>query len=147
MTKPINWQEIQTSCQIFPIGTVHSCFTRREECPKQDSESRAGAWLNIDPNFIDGLDGIEIGTKLILVTWLHEAQRSTLTVHPRANPCSSLRGVFISRSPDRPNPIGLHRVEVLKMKESNRIYVHPLEVVDGTLIVDIKSVRHRLIDY
>jgi tRNA-Thr(GGU) m(6)t(6)A37 methyltransferase TsaA len=96
--------------------------------------------VEIDPAFAQGLDGIAAGSEVILLTWLHQSDRDTLRVHPRDDPQSPLKGVFATRSPDRPNPIGLHRVRVLEITESVRLRVEPLEALDGTPVVDIKPV-------
>jgi tRNA-Thr(GGU) m(6)t(6)A37 methyltransferase TsaA len=124
---------------LRPIGVVHSILKRREDCP-HGPEGAPDAWLEIAPAFLGGLDGITVGCEVILLTWLHEARRDVLKVHPRGDPDNPLRGVFATRSPDRPNPIGLHRVQVMEIEEPGRIRVCSLEVLDGTPIVDIKSV-------
>lgn len=126
-------------CLLQPIGFVRSSLKRREDCP-HGPEGAPDAWLEIAPAFIEGLEGITPGCELIVLTWLHEARRNVLKVHPRGNPDNPLRGVFATRSPDRPNPIGLHRVQVMEIEEPGRIRVRPLEVLDGTPIVDIKPV-------
>jgi tRNA-Thr(GGU) m(6)t(6)A37 methyltransferase TsaA len=131
---------------LRPIGVVRSSLKRREECPHQGWEGAPEAWLEIDPAFADGLDGIAPGSEVILLTWFHEAQRNVLKVHPRGNLERPLRGVFSTRSPDRPNPIGLHRVEVLAIEEGTRLRVCPLEALDGTPIVDIKPVLPKSAD-
>jgi tRNA-Thr(GGU) m(6)t(6)A37 methyltransferase TsaA len=125
---------------LRPLGMVRSTLTSRADCPKQGFHGAPEAWLEIDPTFIDGLDGLAVGNEILLFTWLHEAIRDLLRVHPRGDPHRAMRGVFATRSPDRPNPIGLHRVEIVEMPEPTRIRVRPLEVVDGTPIIDIKSV-------
>jgi tRNA-Thr(GGU) m(6)t(6)A37 methyltransferase TsaA len=102
--------------------------------------------LEIDPAFTEGLDGITPGRELVVLTWFHEAQRNILKVHPRGNPANPLRGVFATRSPDRPNPIGLHRVTVIEVEERGRLRVGPLEVLDGTPIIDIKPVLPQSLD-
>ena len=131
---------------LRPIGVVRSSLKRRENCPHQGWEGAPEAWLEIDPAFVDGLDGIAPGSEVILLTWFHEAQRSVLKVHPRGNIERPLRGVFSTRSPDRPNPIGLHRVEVLEIKEGTHLRVCPLEALDGTPIIDIKPVLPKSAD-
>jgi tRNA-Thr(GGU) m(6)t(6)A37 methyltransferase TsaA len=122
---------------LQPIGFVRSSLKRREDCP-HGPEGAPEAWLEIAPAFFEGLEGITPGCELVLLTWLHQARRNVLKVHPRGNPGNPLRGVFATRSPDRPNPIGLHRVHVIEIEEPGRIRVRPLEVIDGTPIVDIK---------
>jgi tRNA-Thr(GGU) m(6)t(6)A37 methyltransferase TsaA len=123
---------------LRPIGIVRSSLQRREDCPPQGWEGAPDAWLEIAPAFAEGLDGVTPGCELVLLTWLHEARRDVLKVHPRGNPENPLRGVFTTRSPDRPNPIGLHCVEVIEIEKPGRIRVRPLEVLNGTPIVDIK---------
>ncbi len=96
--------------------------------------------MDIDPEFAEALDGIAVGQEVVLVTWLHQGRRDVLQVHPRDNPENPLKGVFATRSPDRPNPIGLHRVRVLEIAESVRLRVAPLEALDGTPVIDVKPV-------
>ncbi|MFC1886303.1 tRNA (N6-threonylcarbamoyladenosine(37)-N6)-methyltransferase TrmO [Thermodesulfobacteriota bacterium] len=102
--------------------------------------SAPDAWVEIDPAFTEGLDGIKSGAEVILLTWLHKAGRNVLKLHPKNDPKKPIRGVFSTRSPDRPNPVGLHRVEVLEIKENGRLLVRPLEVIDGTPVIDIKAI-------
>jgi tRNA-Thr(GGU) m(6)t(6)A37 methyltransferase TsaA len=125
---------------LRPVGVVRSPLKSREECPKQGFEGAPDAWLEIDPAFAEALDGLMVGREIVVLTWFHEADRDLLKVHPRGDPNRLMRGVFSTRSPDRPNPIGLHRVEVMEIGEPGRVRVRPLEAVDGTPIVDIKSV-------
>lgn len=122
------------------IGFVRSRLTTREHAPKQGSEGAPEAWVEIDPIFAEALDGIPAGSEVILLTWLHQGNRNTLRVHPRDDPRNPLKGVFATRSSDRPNPIGLHRVRVLEIADSVRMRVKPLEALDGTPVVDIKPV-------
>jgi tRNA-Thr(GGU) m(6)t(6)A37 methyltransferase TsaA len=126
--------------QLQVVGTVRSRLKRREDCPHQGWEGAPEAWLEIAPAFLDGLEGLVPGSDLIVLTWFHEAQREVLKVHPRSNPDRPLRGVFATRSPDRPNPIGLHRVMVLEIENGRRLRVSPLEALDGTPVIDIKPV-------
>ena len=105
----------------------------------QGDEGAPAAWLELTPSAAPGLAGIAVGDKLILLTWLHLAQRDVLQVHPRGDLNRPLTGVFATRSPDRPNPVGLHHVSVLEVGEE-KLRVTPLEAIDGTPIVDIKSV-------
>jgi tRNA-Thr(GGU) m(6)t(6)A37 methyltransferase TsaA len=128
---------------LRPVGFVRSKLKRREDCPKQGHEGAPDAWVEVDPAFSDGLDGIISGSEIILVTWLHEATRTILTLHPRDNPENPLRGVFATRSPNRPNPVGLHRVEVLELDVQGRLRVRPLEALDGTPVIDIKPVLRK----
>jgi len=122
---------------IEPIGAVHSALKRLEDAPMQGDEGAPEAWLELAPQTVQGLTGIKPGDELIVLTWLHLAQRDVLQVHPRGDPNRPLTGVFATRSPDRPNPIGLHRVSVLEVTE-NMLRVTPLEAIDGTPIIDIK---------
>jgi tRNA-Thr(GGU) m(6)t(6)A37 methyltransferase TsaA len=105
----------------------------------QADEGAPEAWLEMTPFACQGLSGIQVGDELIVLTWLHLAQRDTLKVHPRGDLTRPLTGVFATRSPDRPNPVGLHRVTVLEVAERS-LRVAPLEAIHGTPIVDIKSV-------
>jgi len=125
---------------VHPIGFVRSPLKSREECPKQGREGAPEAWLDIDPSYAAALDNLIEGQEIIVLTWLHLAQRDLLKVHPRGDRDKPLEGVFTIRSPHRPNPVGLHQVKVLEIQPPGRIRVYPLEVVDGTPIVDIKSV-------
>lgn len=126
--------------QLQPIGFVRSELKRRKDCPKQGYEGAPDAWVEIEPVFLEGLDGITPGSEVILITWFHKSDRNVLKVHPRGDAKNALRGVFATRSPVRPNPLGLHRVEVLQMDADGRLKVRPLEALDGTPIIDIKSV-------
>ena len=124
---------------IEPIGFVRSELTKLEAAPMQGDEGAPEAWLDLTPLAAPGLMGIQSGDELIVLTWLHFAQRDVLQVHPRGDLNRPLTGVFATRSPDRPNPIGLHRVRVLEVTEQG-LLVSPLEAIDGTPIVDIKPV-------
>ena len=128
-----------SSYTIQPIGIVRSELTRLEDAPMQGDEGAPEASLEIHLPVAPGIAGLKAGDELIVLTWLHLAQRDVLQVHPRGDPNRPLTGVFATRSPDRPNPIGLHRVTVLEVAEG-RLRVAPLEAVDGTPIVDIKPV-------
>lgn len=128
-----------TTFTIEPIGFVRSTLTRREDAPKQGDEGAPDAWLELTPAAAPGLTGIAAGDELIVLTWLHLGLRDMLLVHPRSDPARPLTGVFATRSPNRPNPIGLHRVTVLEAT-AHGLHVVPLEAIDGTPIVDIKSV-------
>lgn len=128
-----------TDYTIEPIGVIRSELTRLEDAPMQGDEGAPEAWLELTPQAAQGLIGIQPGHELIVLTWLHLAQRDVLQVHPRGDINRPLTGVFATRSPDRPNPIGLHRVVVLEVTK-NKLRVAPLEAIDGTPIVDIKPV-------
>jgi tRNA-Thr(GGU) m(6)t(6)A37 methyltransferase TsaA len=118
---------------------IRSTLTDRHEAPKQGSEGAPDAWLEVDPLVADGLLGIQAGDELIVITWLHKARRDVLQVHPRKNPNNPLSGVFATRSPDRPNPLGLHPVVVREIA-GRRLRIGPIEVIDGTPVIDIKPV-------
>lgn len=131
---------IPMSFELSPIGYVHSTLKTRSSAPRQGSEGAPDARLEIDPEFAQGLDGIKAGQEIWIFTWLHESRRSVLKVHPRGDTLSPEMGVFATRSPDRPNPIGLHRVKVLSMDGDGWLLVQGLEAIDGTPIVDLKPV-------
>ena len=125
--------------ELKPIGRVESPLTDPAAAPKQGDEGGADAWILFDPGVLDGLTDTKPGDRVIVLTWLDRADRAVLRVHPRDDPSNPMRGVFSTRSADRPNPIGLHEVEVLAV-EGNRIQVRPLEAVDGTPVLDLKPV-------
>lgn len=122
---------------VQPLGWVHSPLVDPATAPKQGDEGAPDAWLVLDPTMRSGIRGLEVGTQVIVLTWLDRAERDTLLVHPRDDQDAPLRGVFSTRSADRPNPIGLHHVEILAIDDL-RIRVRNLEALDGTPIVDIK---------
>ena len=124
---------------LNPIGVVESTLTSREDCPLQGNEGAPEAWLNIRKDYAAGLDGLEVGSEAILITWFHLADRDVLKCYPRNQINSAHVAVFTTRSPDRPNAIGLHSVKILAI-EPGRIKVYPLEALNGTLLVDIKPV-------
>jgi tRNA-Thr(GGU) m(6)t(6)A37 methyltransferase TsaA len=127
---------------ITPIGVVESPLTDRASAPKQGYEGAPDAWLIFDPAVLEGLEGIEPGERVIVLTWLDRADRDVLRVHPRDDPASPLQGVFNTRSSDRPNPIGMHEVEVLSI-DGPRMRVRDLEALDGTPLLDVKPVLKR----
>jgi tRNA-Thr(GGU) m(6)t(6)A37 methyltransferase TsaA len=122
---------------ITPIGVVRSALTDLAAAPRQGDEGAPDAWLELAPEVSEGMQGIAIGQELLVLTWFHLALREVLQVHPRGNPDAPLTGVFATRSPHRPNPLGLHQVMVLDVQE-HRLRVGPLEAVDGTPVIDIK---------
>jgi tRNA-Thr(GGU) m(6)t(6)A37 methyltransferase TsaA len=130
------------SYMIEPIGVIRSTLTKLEEAPMQGDEGAPEAWLELTPQVAQGLMGIEAGDELIVLTWLHLAERDVLQVHPRGDLSRPLTGVFATRSQDRPNPIGLHRISVLEVTEQ-KLRVAPLEAIDGTPILDIKPILAR----
>jgi tRNA-Thr(GGU) m(6)t(6)A37 methyltransferase TsaA len=124
---------------LVPIGVVRSPLLRREDAPRQGGEGAPDARILLEPFVADALQGIRAGDELVLVTWLHLADRDVLQVHPRDDGSRPLTGVFATRSSDRPNPFGLHEVTVLGM-DGLELAVGPLEAIDGTPVVDIKPV-------
>ena len=114
----------------------------RAKAPKQDDEGAPDAWLELDPPFAGGLAGIGVGDRLLVMTWLHEARRDVLQVHPRDDVRRPMAGVFTTRSQDRPNPLGLYPVTVKRIA-GNRLRIGPIEAFDGTPVVDIKPALRR----
>jgi tRNA-Thr(GGU) m(6)t(6)A37 methyltransferase TsaA len=125
--------------EIRVIGRVSSPLTDLESAPKQGDEGAPDAWLEFDPSVISALDGIAPGYQVLVFTWLDRADRDVLSVHPRGDRSRPEQGVFSTRSPHRPNPIGLHRVEVISI-DGPRMSVRNLEAVDGTPVLDVKPV-------
>lgn len=123
--------------ELVAIGTVQSALTDRATAPKQGDEGAPEAWLVFETRVAAGLDGIAVGEELLVLTWLDRARRDLLRVHPRDNPVNPEQGVFSTRSPDRPNPIGLHRVTVVEV-DGTRLRVRGLEALDGTPVLDLK---------
>ena len=128
-----------TGFQLKPIGWVESPLTDRAQAPPQGDEGAPDAWLVFEPAVADGLRDVAAGSEIILLTWLDRADRGVLVTQPRDDPRRPLTGVFSTRSPDRPNPIGLHRVRVLAA-EGLRIHVQGLEALDKTPVIDVKPV-------
>jgi tRNA-Thr(GGU) m(6)t(6)A37 methyltransferase TsaA len=124
---------------VHPIGFIRSVLKRRDEAPRQGSEGAPDAWLEVSPGFVEGLQGMTVGQEIIIITWFHESRRDRLKVHPRGDKRSPLVGVFSTRSPDRPNPLGLHRVTVREIVGA-RIRIGPIEAIDETPVADIKPV-------
>jgi tRNA-Thr(GGU) m(6)t(6)A37 methyltransferase TsaA len=129
--------------ELMPIGRVESPLTDRASAPRQGHEGAPAAWLVFDHAVLDGLEGIRPGDRILVLTWLDRASRDVLRVHPRDDLTRPMQGVFTTRSSDRPNPIGLHEVEVISI-EGHRVRVHPLEALDGTPILDVKPVLRRV---
>jgi tRNA-Thr(GGU) m(6)t(6)A37 methyltransferase TsaA len=125
--------------ELRPIGRVESPLRDPALAPKQGDEGAPEARIAFDAAVADGLGDLEAGSEALVLTWLHRASRDVLRVHPRDDPAAPLRGVFSTRSADRPNPLGLHRVEILAV-EGARVRVRGLEAVDGTPVVDVKPV-------
>jgi tRNA-Thr(GGU) m(6)t(6)A37 methyltransferase TsaA len=125
--------------QVRPIGHVESPMVDPATAPKQGFEGAPDAWLVFDPDMTEAIRDLAVGTEVFVLTWLHRARRDVLAVHPRDDPRNPETGVFSTRSQDRPNPIGLHRVQVAAI-DGTRVLVRDLEAVDGTPIVDVKPV-------
>jgi tRNA-Thr(GGU) m(6)t(6)A37 methyltransferase TsaA len=123
---------------VQPIGVVRSALRSQSDAPNQAFEGAPGAVLDLDPAFADALHLVEPGDELILLTWLHLADRGVLQTHPTGDPSRPLTGVFRTRSPDRPNPIGVHRVTVTELEGPTSLRVGALEAIDGTPVVDLK---------
>jgi tRNA-Thr(GGU) m(6)t(6)A37 methyltransferase TsaA len=125
--------------EIRPVGVVESPLTDRESAPKQGREGAPEAWLAFEASVADATRHLAVGDDVFVLTWLHQADRSMLAVHPRDDLSNPLTGVFSTRSADRPNPVGLHRVRVVAV-DGLRVRVSDLEAIDGTPIVDVKPV-------
>jgi tRNA-Thr(GGU) m(6)t(6)A37 methyltransferase TsaA len=128
---------------LHPIGRVRSSLTSREQTPKQGNEGAPPALLVFEPAYQDALRDLSAGDEVLVLTWLDRADRSTLRVHPRDDTSAPLRGVFSTRSQDRPNPIGIHRVRIAEIVSSLELRVTDLEAFDGTPILDMKPVLDR----
>lgn len=127
----------ESEYSLRPIGVLRSSLRTRADAPKQGHEGAPDAWVELDPQFGQALNGVAVGDEVIVITWLHQADRDTLMVHPRSDKRRPLAGVFATRSPDRPNPIGLHTVKVLE-RVGDKLKVVPIEAIDGTPVIDIK---------
>jgi len=130
---------------LRPIGVVRSVLKERSGAPRQGREGAPYVWIELVPEVVEGLDGVAVDMEIVVVTWLHQGRRDVLKVHPRGNK-NVLSGVFATRSPDRPNPLGLHRVRVLKIS-GRELKVGPLEAIDGTPVVDIKPALYSSADW
>ena len=130
---------INAEITLHPIGFLRSSLRSLEEAPRQGSEGAPDAWLEINPTFARAMTSIAAGDELVVITWLHRGDRSVLETHPRNDSTIPLTGVFSTRSPDRPNPLGLHRVTVREVAGTD-LRVGPIEAIDGTPVVDIKPV-------
>jgi tRNA-Thr(GGU) m(6)t(6)A37 methyltransferase TsaA len=126
--------------EILFIGFVESDIKSVEDAPLQEFENAPAAILNLKPSFAEAASDLKPGDKIIVLTWMHLSDRKELSTHPRNDPKSKLTGVFSTRSPNRPNPIGLHETEITAVLPGNRIQVSMLEVLDGTPVIDIKPV-------
>ena len=125
--------------RLLAIGSVESELTDPARAPKQGREGGPDAWLVFEPAYLDALSDVRVGDEIVVLTWLDRARRDVLRVHPRDDPANPETGVFSTRSADRPNPIGLHEVEVAEL-DGTRLRVRHMEAVDGTPILDVKPV-------
>ena len=129
----------EADLRLRPIGVVRSELRDLALAPMQGDEGAPDAWIELRPEVLEAANGLGPGDELLVLTWFHQADRSVLEVHPRSDPSRPLTGVFSTRSPDRPNPVGLHRVRV-RAVEKGRVRVGPLEAIDGTPVIDLKPV-------
>ena len=143
--RPMESQLSDRHYELWPIGWVESPLLDAEAAPKQGNEGGPEAWLILDERFSEGLRDLEVGAEILVLTWLDRARRDVLAVHPRDNPDNPLKGVFSTRSADRPNPIGLHRVQILFI-QGTRIRVRDLEAINRTPILDLKPVLDRRLE-
>jgi tRNA-Thr(GGU) m(6)t(6)A37 methyltransferase TsaA len=127
------------SYEVRPVGWVESPLRERAEAPKQGDEGCPRAWVVFDPSVAAAMRDLRTGTDVLLLTWLDRAARDVLAVHPRGDTSRPVQGVFSTRSPDRPNPIGLHRVTIVAV-DGPRLEVRDLEALDGTPVLDVKPV-------
>jgi tRNA-Thr(GGU) m(6)t(6)A37 methyltransferase TsaA len=125
--------------ELRTVGWVESPLTDRDAAPKQGDEGAPPARVVFRPEFAEAAADLRIGDEVIVLTWLHQGRRDVLSVHPRSDPTRPRQGVFSTRSPDRPNPIGLHSVTVAGI-EGNAVDVRDLEAIDGTPVIDVKPV-------
>jgi tRNA-Thr(GGU) m(6)t(6)A37 methyltransferase TsaA len=131
--------------EVVPIGWVESPLVHRSQAPRQGNEGAPPAWLVFEPRVAEGIGDLQVGDQIIVLTWLDRADRAVLTTRPRDDPASRLFGVFSTRSSDRPNPIGLHRVTILAV-DGLRVKVNELEALDGTPILDVKPVLDPMVE-
>lgn len=125
------------SYSVRPIGFIRSELKRRDEAPRQGRDGAPNASIEVLPSYMKALHRMQVGDEIIIISWLHRARRNVMEVHPKGDASRLLTGVFSTRSPDRPNPIGLHRVKVLGMTR-DRLHVGPIEAIDETPVIDIK---------
>ncbi|HSN89542.1 MAG TPA: tRNA (N6-threonylcarbamoyladenosine(37)-N6)-methyltransferase TrmO [Thermoanaerobaculia bacterium] len=124
---------------LLPVGVIRSALKDRRKAPKQGKEGAPDAWLEVNAWAAEGLQGLAVGDEVIVITWFHQADRDVFLVRPRSDRRRPLTGVFATRSPDRPNPLGLHTVTVRAI-DGNRLLIGPIEAIDGTPVVDVKPV-------
>jgi tRNA-Thr(GGU) m(6)t(6)A37 methyltransferase TsaA len=127
--------------ELRPVGRVESTLVDLADAPRQGDEGAPESWLVLDEAFSDAIAGLHPGLEIFVLTWLDQARREVLSVHPRGDAANPKQGVFNTRSPDRPNPIGLHRVSIVAI-DANKIRVRDLEAINGTPILDIKPILH-----
>src|SRR5262245_33751200 len=125
---------------LRPIGVIRSELKALGDAPRQGEEGAPDAWLEVEPWAVEALEGLAPGDRLIVITWFHKADREVLRTHPRSDPRNPLTGVFATRSPDRPNPLGLHPVTLRAVERGgvSRLRIGPIEAIDGTPVVDVK---------
>ncbi len=131
--------------ELRPVGVVESTLVDRADAPRQGDEGAPDAWLVLDESMVDAAQGLAVGMEIVVLTWFDRADRGVLRTHPRDDLDRPEQGVFTTRSPDRPNPIGLHEVTILAV-DGHRLQVDRMEALDGTPIVDIKPVLGRVSD-
>jgi tRNA-Thr(GGU) m(6)t(6)A37 methyltransferase TsaA len=131
--------------EIVPVGWVESVLTERSQAPRQGGEGAPSAWLTFEARVTEAIRDIRPGTEIIVLTWLDRADRDVLVTRPRDDPRNPMTGVFSTRSPDRPNPIGLHRVPVIAV-DGLRVQVGNLEALDGTPVIDVKPVLDKTVE-
>lgn len=131
---------------VKPIGFIRSDLKDTADAPSFYTEGAPDARLELLPDYQEGLDRMKAGDEIIVITWLHLARRDVLKVHPRGNPANPLTGVFLTRSPDRPNPLGLHRTRILET-DAGGLVIGPIEAIDGTPVIDIKPVVQEADDF
>lgn len=130
---------------LTPVGFIRSSLKARKDAPRQGYEGAPEAWLELKTEYAAALEGVAKGEEVIIITWFHLSQRDVQQVHPRGDQNNPLTGVFATRSPDRPNPLGLHRVSVLEIT-GTKLRIGPIEALDGTPVVDIKPVLQESAD-
>lgn len=135
---------METGPTLVVIGRVESPLTERKRAPKQGHEGAPESWLVFRPEFREGLRDLRAGEEILVLTWLDRGDRETLSVHPRDDQSAPLRGVFSTRSEDRPNPVGIHRVRIAEIVSPTRFKVLDLEALDATPIIDVKPVLDRV---
>jgi tRNA-Thr(GGU) m(6)t(6)A37 methyltransferase TsaA len=141
-----DWGSVTSDAHgLRPIGRVRSALRALADAPRQADEGAPEAWLEVDAAFAAGLRGLEAGQEILVLTWFHEARRDILELHPRGDRERPLTGVFATRSPDRPNPIGLHRVRIVEVADRG-LRVDAIEAIDGTPVIDVKPVLSSVAD-